>query len=121
MNAKMVLYVVMAGLIGTSSAVVFSEDYQDGYKAGADLVGDMKYMNGLLDGTLILITVLDKPMDIPVLDAFLSTFVSGVAERYNSEVAKYNALVDDVNGATRMILGANVEDDYLLEYQPVYG
>jgi hypothetical protein len=43
-----------------------------------------------------------------------------VAERYNTEVAEYNAMVDDINGATRMILGEPVEDDYLLEYQPVY-
>jgi hypothetical protein len=120
MNAKMILYVVMVGLIGTSSAVVFSEDYQDGYMAGADLVGGMKRMDGLLDGTLILLTVLDNPTEVPVLDAFLSTFVSGVAERYNTEVAEYNAMVDDINGATRMILGEPVEDDYLLEYQPVY-
>lgn len=120
MNLKMLLCAVMVSMVGTSSAVVFSEDYQDGYKAGADLIGDMKYMDGLLDGTLLMLTVLDKTTGIPELDIFMQTFISGVSDRYNSEVVEYNALVDDVNGATRMILGAGAEDDYLLEYQRLY-
>jgi len=118
MNSKIMLVAVLiVATIGIGSA--FSEDYQNGYKAGCDLYGSMMAMDGLLDGTYITISTLDTTIGDPAIDSFLAAFVASLSVTYNEKVADYNSLVDEVNDITEAVLDDDAED-YLIEYQPYY-
>jgi len=97
----------------------FSEDYQRGLMAGADVVGSARAIDGMLDTTYLMLTVLDKDHGNVAINTFCGAFVDGVAEGYNDQVREYNDMIPFVNEFVVIVLGDDAED-YLLEDQPYY-
>jgi len=110
-----VFVVACLGMMGTilAEAEEYSQDYKDGYKNAHGLIGSIRYMDGLLDGALLTISVFDKDYNNVFMNAFARGFVKVAVPEYNKQVDEYNEMVTDVNMLSTIILGDEAED-YLL-------
>ena len=128
MRQKLILYMLtlltllvsVVSVEADNTAADFSADYKQGFEDAAELYKPLATMDGMLQGTKILLDVFEElRTDGGFAGTFASGFLDATAPTYNKEVTDYNEFVALMNSMIDMRMGPG-HDDLKFERAPFF-